>query len=388
MIEDAAKRPNGLAGRLSTALLGVADRRRPPSPTGVPLTSTRVYIGPTNYAGQGYAWARALERHLPDVGARNAAVTLPGGFQFPADTKVPLSLYNGSRRWQRAELEAISRFTHVLIEAERPLVGGLFDHELRSELRELRALGVSYAFMAHGTDIRSPRRHAALTPWSYLSGDSASIAALQKDADENLELLASESAPVFVSTPDLLDDVPTAHWCPVVVQPSFWASSSAPLTSARPVVAHIPSMGSVKGTDLIDGIMRGLDRDGLVEYRSVTGVSAAAMPDAIRSADLVLDQFRAGSYGVAACEAMAAGRVVIGHVLPGVRERVAALTGHDLPIVEATPDSLRHVIEGILSDRAAAIEVAARGPAFVRAVHDGERSARALHEHWLSRREP
>jgi glycosyltransferase involved in cell wall biosynthesis len=116
----------------------------------------------------------------------------------------------------------------------------------------------------------------------------------------------------------------------------------------------------------------------LIEYRRVEGVPSQEMPALYRNADIVLDQFRLGDYGVAACEAMAAGRLVIGHVSDEVRDRVRRSTGLELPIVESRFSSVGEVIEDVLSDRESWTSRAERGPEFVRAVHDGARSARVL----------
>ncbi|MFP3786388.1 hypothetical protein, partial [Burkholderia sp. SIMBA_024] len=102
------------------------------------------------------------ERAQSDVGARNMAVDIPGGFAFPADTTVPIAVNSASAEWQRAEWEAVQAFTHVLIEAERPIFGGLFGRRVLAEVEALEKAGLSVAFLSHGTDIRSPRAHAAL----------------------------------------------------------------------------------------------------------------------------------------------------------------------------------------------------------------------------------
>ncbi len=117
LIDDVGKNPDGIAGRLASTVLGGHRASNRPAPTAAPQTPIRVYIGPTNYAGQGYRWARALEASDPRIGARSMAVTLPGGFSFPTDTAVPVAVHNVSLRWQQAELEAVSGFTHVLFEA-------------------------------------------------------------------------------------------------------------------------------------------------------------------------------------------------------------------------------------------------------------------------------
>jgi hypothetical protein len=102
----------------------------------------------------------------------------------------------------------------------------------------------------------------------------------------------------------------------------------------------------------------------------------AQAAELIRSADVVVDQVLLGLYGVLACEAMSAGRLVLGNVGERLRSRVPA----DLPVVEVTPTNLAEVLERFLLDPAAAREVAAQGPAFVERFHDGRYSSKVLAE--------
>ena len=69
-----------------------------------------------------------------------------------------------------------------------------------------------------------------------------------------------------------------------------------------------------------------------------------------------------------------------------VRDRVRSLTGREVPIVEADPDSLGAVVTDLLADRDAAAERAAAGPGYVAELHDGRRSAEALTS-WLTSKE-
>ena len=378
-IESAARDPDGPVGRLASRLLGGGSG----PVTEVPERPVRVYIAPTNYSGQGFRWARALERTDPRIGARNMAVELPGGFAFPADTSVPVGVVNASAEWQTAEWDAASRFTHVLIEAERPIFGRRFDRDVAKEIAALESAGASVAYLCHGTDIRDPDRHAALTPWSPYPEDPRTEV-LRADAAANLELISSLRRPTFISTPDLAIDVPWATWCPVVIDPDAFANDAVPFESDRVRIVHASSAPVQKGSHYIEPALEPLARSRLVDYRLVTGTAASGMPAVFAGADIVIDQFRLGSYGVAACEAMAAGRVVVGHVLPLVRERVEAEFGMPLPIVEATPDTLRERIAQLADDRDSARAIAASGIEYVARVHSGEASARALIDGWIA----
>lgn len=378
IIDAPARNPDGVIGRLAYRILGRDGARN----TEVPASEIRVYIAPTNYSGQGFLWARALERAHDDLGARNMAVDIPGGFAFPADTVVPIAVNSASSEWQRAEWAAVQAFTHVLIEAERPIFGGLFHRRVLAEVEALEAAGLSVAFLSHGTDIRSPRAHAALTPWSPYPGDPRTEA-LQFDADENIALLETLRRPTFVSTPDLLLDVPWARWCPVVVDAARFSVDRPVLGGRKARVIHISSSAVQKGSHHIGPALGPLIDADEIGYDLVSGVSSESMPAVIGGADIVLDQFRIGSYGVAACEAMAAGRIVVGHVLPQVREHILAETGLALPIVEATPDTLRAVVTELLADRPRARAIAESGPPYVDAVHSGRRSAEVLLRDWI-----
>jgi glycosyltransferase involved in cell wall biosynthesis len=201
---------------------------------------------------------------------------------------------------------------------------------------------------------------------------------LEAIARANRRLLDELGLPVFVSTPDLLLDVPEATWLPVVIAPAVWASGNSPFQRPRPVVAHAPSSGPVKGSELIDPVLRRLDDERLVEYRRVEHVPHSAMAELYKDADIVVDQLRIANYGVAACEAMAAGRLVVSHVSDFTRGVVRDLTGWDLPIVEADADSLEDVIRRAVADRDRSRARAARGPDFVSEIHDGRRSAGLL----------
>ncbi|EPR76639.1 hypothetical protein ADILRU_1124 [Leifsonia rubra CMS 76R] len=348
-----------------------------PQLSAVPSSSIRVFIGPANYAGQGYRYARAIES-LPGVGAVNMQ-RITGTFGFPADISVPPNVFRSSRRWQKQQLAyVLSNFTHVIYEAEMPLFGDLFRGGLEAEVEKLRSQGTRIVMLSHGSDLRSPDLHRERDPWSPFHEINPRAERFRAIAEKNRASLARLGAPVLVTTPDLLADWPSATWVPLVVEPERWENETPVLERLRPLVLHAPSNAWVKGSELIEPVLTRLHDAGIIDYKRVAGVPAAEMPELYRKADIVLEQFRIGTYSVTAVEALSAGRIVIAHLFPDVRAHVESVTGLAVPVIDATVETLEATLRLICADRVRFIAHAKRGPEFVREVHDGRRSASVL----------
>ena len=360
-------------------------RSRPvPDPPPVPHSETSVYIAPANYAGQGWTWARALERAQPGLEAWNMEVRPPGGFGFDADRVVGLGAFHLSEAWQNAEFEAAAARSHVMIEATRPIFGAKFGYDVAAEVSALQERGVAVAMMAHGSDIRNPRTHRELTRWSPFHDAVEQTDRLQRISDVNRPIMLGSGARLFVSTPELMTDLPGALWCPVVVDVDRWGSASTPIGSrSKPVVVHAPTNAWIKGSDLIAPAADRLHEAGLIDYRALSGIPVAEMPRVLGNADIVLEQFRLGIYATTAIEAMAAGRVVVAHVADDVRRHVREVTGLDLPVIEADPGTVGSVLERLIADPDEMRRIGDAGVRFSRVVHDGTFSARVLQENWI-----
>lgn len=370
----------GIAGHAVDALRFRFSNADIPTLPPVAGTPVRVLIGPTNSAGQGFRWARAAEQNLPGVTA-TALLGIGGGpFRADVDLSVPVAVFQRSEVWH-ASLEAyLERQTHVIWESGQPLLGRATGPDPTAELRSLESHGVHGALMFHGSDIRPPVAHAAASPWSPFRESSGRRRALEQTTASNAERATRLGVTVFVSTPDLLRWQPEAGWCPVVVDIEAWTQPEPTLRApgSVPVVVHAPSQRWLKGTDRVEGMLRRLHAEGVIVYREIAGIPHHSMPEVYRTADIVLDQFVLGIYGVAACEAMAAGRLVMSHVDTFTRATVEERTGRRLPVHETTVDTLEAELRRAVADPAAFEELRAAGPAFVGAVHDGRRSAAAL----------
>ncbi|TDD72988.1 glycosyltransferase [Jiangella aurantiaca] len=362
--------------QLYADLLGTVGADAPAvAPAATEKSTPHLLIGPSNSAGQGWRWARAVERYAPPATAENLMAEA-GTFAFRADHVVPAERFLNDAAWVVGFADHVLRTaTHVLFEAARPVLGQARGQLFVEDLPTLRAAGIAAGVILHGSEVRDPRRHRELFRYSpFADRDDPLTQRLQQATQVVLGHLRDFDGPRFVTTPDLLDFVDGAQWLPVVVDADDLATDRPVLERPVPVVLHAPSRGALKGSAAADPVLRDLHDRGLIEYRRVEGVPHTELMARVREADIVVDQLLLGSYGVLACEAMAAGRVTVGHVADHVRAAIPA----ELPIVEATPDDLGAVVERLVAEREPAIKTAAAGPDFVRRFHDGRASARVL----------
>ncbi len=214
---------------LQDTIASGVDRARgaapPPPPVPDRRMRHRLLVGPVNYAGQGYRWSRAAEAS-GEVSARNFVHTENNVLQYDADYLVTWRTAEHSRAWQRGMLQAIGRdYTHVLIEACFPLLGGMHAGDVRKQVALMQAAVARVAVVGHGTDVRLPSRHMRDDPWSYFHNDIwVPAELLEPVVAENLRLIADLAVPVFVSTAGLLVDVPQAHFLSDVINPDKWAN--------------------------------------------------------------------------------------------------------------------------------------------------------------------
>ena len=343
----------------------------------------RLAIGPANFAGQAFHWAEAVTRYLgvPATSFSNRASLLPHmgrvGFQFPVHHTLPHHRITSSWGRQVRMRRLLSGVTHLAIDGFLPVYGRLDRSHVGEEFSRFQKMGLEVALIAHGGDVRDPDSHMARYPFSYFrDAPPAWLESLRSRSLINRQTATNIGAPVFVSTPDLLLDLPTATWLPLAIDLGSWCSPRPPLTNRVPTFVHVPSRRDppIKGTAVIDPILRRMHEQGRIIYLSPERLPHAAMRLLIQAADVVVDQILTGSYGVAAVEGMAAGRLVVGYIGEDVRN----LMPESPPIVDAEPSQFADVMERILVEHELFAEQASMGPTYAQRWHGGLSSARVL----------
>ncbi|MEU4426720.1 glycosyltransferase [Actinoplanes sp. NPDC024001] len=349
-----------------------------PLPTWRPFDAAskiRLGLGPANYAGQLATFAQAICRDNPDVTAEVVMRRAADSYIFPADVYVERDR-QGELEVQTEQLHrVVGRYTHLIVDAFLPVFGYLNGDTIEGDLPALRRAGIKTALLAHGSEIRHPLRHRERYPFSlFHDAPDGIVPRFAARAERNRRIAEESGLPLFVTTPDLLDDLPTATWSPLVVDVDAWASDEPVMERSRPKVLHGPSQRWTKGTDRILPVLTELHDKGAIELVLAERVPWETMREMVRSCDIVVDQFAVGSYGTFAVEAMAAGRPVVGYL----DERVHKAAGVRPPIVNVTPDRIGEALESLLDDRARTVEIAKESVAFAQEYHDGRRTAQVF----------
>jgi glycosyltransferase involved in cell wall biosynthesis len=338
-------------------------------------TEVRVGIGPANYAGQGAGFATAICRHRPDVSAEVFMYRGPRHLGFPADFYVNVGDLNSPNVQMDLVRRVLGRYTHLIADAFRPVFGHLNGEDIAADLPLLRSARVRVALLGHGNEIRHPLHHLQRHEYSlFHDAPAGMVEKLLALTERNHRIAAESGLPIFVTTPDLLADLPTATWTPLVIDVDAWRCDRPVMQRPVPVVLHAPSNRWTKGTDRIMPVLEGMHERGTIELRLIEGVAWTEMRDLVQGADVVIDQFTTGAYGTLSCEAMAAGRLVIAHISDAVR----ALVVPDLPIIDATPATLRNALEELLDDRTRARKIGLASTDFTARYHGGAYTARVL----------
>lgn len=351
---------------------------------------TRLGIGPINSAGQAHRWAEAVRTYTNAdafsfgfAGAPGRRGSLATSFTTEITWPHPRLTPGPVKAWLVASmLRRAGGCTHLAVDSFASLFGRLGRSHVGLELGRLRRSHphLAVALVAHGSDLRDPDLHRERLPQSYYAtAPEQWVEHLRATAARNRRTVADSGLPLFVSTPDLLlEDVGgvPATWLPVTVDPATWSGGRIPLSGQRPVVLHLPSRRTpaIKGTDVIDPVLRELDRAGSIRYLSPAQVAPAEVPDLVRRCDVLIEQVRSGYYSVAAVEGMAAGRIVLSSLAPDVQ----ALMPQQPPLIDVPDGGLAGTLMRVLAEPEWARRLAAAGPDFVDRWHDGRAAAASL----------
>ena len=340
-----------------------------------------ILIGPTNSANQATLWSRAFRK----FGIQAESLRISGDLAhewFSSDFALNRTQWLDFNERQKLADGVARTKDIVLFESLRPIFRLLNAKNGRNQILEdfelMSRMGKKYGVVFHCSDIRDPKAHAERNSFSPFHQESAELEKLRARRAENAELvpfLRERNIPIFVTTKDLLLDLPDARWLPVTIDfDSFYKvalnSPIFPDPNQKIRVLFLPSRSWLKSADLIEPVLIKLRDEGLISYHSYFAAGQtlkhAEVPAAMAEADLVIDQYL-GVIGVFPIEALAAGRLVMSYVPTDAGE---------VPIINITPDTFESELRRVARERprqTTGIEYAKRW-------HDGTESVLAVAE--------
>lgn len=145
-------------------------------------------------------------------------------------------------------------------------------------------------------------------------------------------------------------------------------------TQKRPVIVHSPTAPVCKGTAAVLKAIESLRVRADFDFRLIHKMARRAALDGVREADIYLDQFVLGGYGLASVEAMALGKPVVCYISRSGQSTYPA----DLPIVNANQENLADVLQELIRDGHRRQELGRRGREYVEKYHDAIKIAHDL----------
>jgi hypothetical protein len=251
------------------------------------------------------------------------------------------------------------------------------------DLRYAARLGKPSVIEFGGSDIRDPRIESSHNPYYAARGTGYEYA--QWESPENSvrvqRLFAAAGAEVIVSEPSLVEHVRGDVFNAVhVIRQRVFTRDFKPAypdpAAARPVVVHASSAPVAKGTRAVLTAVAALQDRVSFEFVQLERVSRHEALAAMRRADIYLDQFVLGSHGSATIEALSLGKPVVLYLTP----RVVARLPPDLPLVNATQESLPEALESLLQDGRRRYELGRAGRSYAERYHDAVVLAHELME--------
>lgn len=362
----------------------------------------RVLHCPWNVAGNPAGLARA-EREL-GLESRSVQLTAGGRYQFDADHTLfppgmPLAAQERFRwrlLWQAIREYDVIHFNFgesILMGRTCPGLSPAGAGRWRDWLFErywsffwmadvplLKRLGKGIVMTYQGDDARQGdecRRRFAVTAAAHV-GDAYYTRATDEWKRRAIAKVARYADRIYALNPDLLHVLPpAARFLPYAsVDPRAWTPRPA-TEHGIPVIVHAPTHQPVKGTRFIVEAVERLRREAIpFEFVLVENMTRETARGIYERADLLVDQLLLGWYGGVAVECMALQKPVVCYLREDDLAFLPPEMKRDLPIVNATPDTIYATLKALLTTRRAELpELGRRGRAYVEKWHDPVRIA-------------
>ena len=242
-----------------------------------------------------------------------------------------------------------------------------FFHDF-SDLTLLKKLGKKMVMQHWGSDVRTEKMVRSLNPYplppTYYSDE---------EIDRQLKILSAHIDTAIVQDyeayPYVKDYYKKVYVLPLACNVEDFEVAYPSVDNDNPLIIHAPTNRAFKGSDYIEEAMKKLEGKGKFTYQLLEKLSHEQAIAKYREADIIIDQLLCGTYGMFSVEAMAMGKPVVAFIRDDVRSKFP----EDLPIVQATPETLADVLEDLINNPKKRHDIGVAGRKYVENYHAGER---------------
>lgn len=236
------------------------------------------------------------------------------------------------------------------------------------DLPILKSLGKKIIFHFWGGDIRRKINVDGMEENAEDDGD--------RNTKKKIKRLLSFSNGAIVATPDLLSYVPNSQYVPIAIY-----SSELPLPQTdihkkgRALrILHAPTNRGLKGTKHVLPVIERLKNEGHeIELILVEKIPHDQIYQYIQQADIVLDQFLVGWYGLLSAEAMAMRKPVMCYIRDDLKGYCPGL-----PILNTNTENIYNNLKLLIENPDLRNELGEKGRRYVEEMHDAIKIARQL----------
>ncbi len=253
-----------------------------------------------------------------------------------------------------------------------------------SELPLYRQFGKKVFFEFHGSDLRDMETFCHISGMPFEPGEATS----PKLHARNRKICKAADG-IIIHDDELIRYLPEEH-APVYIVPlrvdisQFEPSYPDPKAETVRIV-HAPSKRTIKGTKYVLEAFELLNKKySNIELILVEGKTQQEAFEVYKTADIIVDQLFAGTYGVFAIESMAMGKPVITYISDEMKERLP----EELPVISANIHTIAEVLEKLILDGNLRREKGLAGRKYVEDYHDYRFGARVLRDIYYGRSVP
>ena len=231
-------------------------------------------------------------------------------------------------------------------------------------------------FEFHGSDLRDYKFAKQLNKYMFDEGDDVVRQKLRK----RTEKICKYADGIILHDDELIPHLPTKKPGIYVVPLRIDLQRILPVYVEKDRkkirIVHAPTKRDVKGSDYLFAAFKSLEKKYEIELVIVENKTQEEALRLYKTADIIVDQLRIGTYGVFAVESMAMGKPVITYITEEMRQRLP----EELPICSANPDTIKNILEKLIKDEALRYELGIKGRAYVEKYHDYRKNAKMLRD--------